>query len=79
MVNEIEMSCVSLIVSSLLPLVFIFPPLLNTHLSLPPEVCDVRDQAAHYHVLSVQVEVWGLYIHDPEHVWLQCKLFSCIA
>jgi hypothetical protein len=32
LVNEMEMGHVSVIVSSVFPLVFIFPPLLNTHL-----------------------------------------------
>jgi hypothetical protein len=30
----------------------IIPPLLHIHLSLPHEVCDSSDQAAHYHNLG---------------------------
>jgi hypothetical protein len=30
----------------------IIPPLLHIHLSLPHEVCDCSDQAAHYHNLG---------------------------
>jgi hypothetical protein len=30
----------------------IIPPLLHIHLSLPHEVCDSSDQAAHYHHLG---------------------------
>jgi hypothetical protein len=33
-------------------IVFILP-LLCTHLSLPSEVCDNLDQAAHYHILDL--------------------------
>jgi hypothetical protein len=29
------------------------PPLLHTHPSLPLEVCDNPEQAAHYHTLSL--------------------------
>jgi hypothetical protein len=31
----------------------VIPPLLHTNLSLPYEMCDVPDQAAHYHILSL--------------------------
>jgi hypothetical protein len=31
----------------------IMPPLLHTHISLPPEVCSNPDQAAHYHCISL--------------------------
>jgi hypothetical protein len=33
-------------------LLLIIPLLLHNHLSLPPEVCDNPDWAAHYHILS---------------------------
>jgi hypothetical protein len=35
------------------PLPISIPPLLHTHLSHPPAVCDSPDQAAHYHILSL--------------------------
>jgi hypothetical protein len=34
-------------------LLIIIPPLLHTRVSLPHEVCDKSDQAAHYHILGV--------------------------
>jgi hypothetical protein len=34
------------------PLPVTISPLLHTHLSPPHEVCDSRDQAAHYHTLG---------------------------
>jgi hypothetical protein len=39
------------------PLLIIIPSLLHTHLSKPNEVYDKPDQAAHYHILGLQV--WG--------------------
>jgi hypothetical protein len=36
-----------------LPPLILIPPLLHTHLSPPPEVCDSPDQAAHYHILGL--------------------------
>jgi hypothetical protein len=35
------------------PLPIITPPLLHTHLSPPPVVCNSPDQAAHYHILGL--------------------------
>lgn len=58
---------------------FVFPPMLNTHQSLPTEVCDDHYEAVHYHIRSLQVEVCGLYIPVTELVWLQSKQFSYIA
>jgi hypothetical protein len=52
------------------PLLIIIPPLLHTHLLLPPEMCDSPDQAAHYHVLDLYV---GGFTSDPELGWLQNK------
>jgi hypothetical protein len=40
-------------VYSVLPPLIIIPPLLHTHLSLPPEVYDSPDHAAQYHILSL--------------------------
>jgi hypothetical protein len=37
------------------PVLIIILPLLGTHLSLSPEMCDSPEQAAHYHILSLQV------------------------
>jgi hypothetical protein len=48
------------------PLPIIIPPLLHTHLSLPPEVCDSPDQAAHYKTGVSSLNETG---------WLQSKEF----
>jgi hypothetical protein len=32
----------------------VIPPLVNIYLTPPPEVCDIPDQAAHYHILRPQ-------------------------
>jgi hypothetical protein len=37
-------------------IVITIPPYLHTHLSLPHEVCNSRNHAAHYHTLDPQLE-----------------------
>jgi hypothetical protein len=39
------------------------PPLLHTHLSPPHEVCDIPDQAAHYHTLGTKLRASSLIRH----------------
>jgi hypothetical protein len=46
----------------------IIPPLLHTNISTPHVLCDSPDQAAHYHILVLQVAV---FILDPVLGWLQ--------
>jgi hypothetical protein len=49
------------------------PPLLHTHPSLPLEMCDGSDQAAHYHILEV-----GGFISDPALGYLQSDEFKLL-
>jgi hypothetical protein len=39
------------------PQLIIIPPLFHTQPSLPPEVCNSLDQAAHYH--NPSLSFWG--------------------
>jgi hypothetical protein len=39
-------------ISTVFPLLIIIPPLLRTHLSPSPIMCDSLYQAAHYHILG---------------------------
>jgi hypothetical protein len=47
LVDEVTLKLVILRVSSGFPSLIFTPPLRHTHLSLPPEICDNLDQAAH--------------------------------
>jgi hypothetical protein len=49
--------------SSLVFPVSIIPPLLHTDLSLPREMCDSSDQAAHYHTLGPKLGASSLTWH----------------
>jgi hypothetical protein len=58
------------------PLLIIIPPLLYTHLLLLLNMCDGPDQAAHYHILSLEV---GDFISGPPLAWLQSEGGSLIS
>jgi hypothetical protein len=51
----------------------IIPPLLHIHLSLPHEVCDSSDQAAHYHHLGPKL---GASFLTQNFGWKQNKKVS---
>jgi hypothetical protein len=54
----------------LFSLLIIIPPLLHTPLSPPPEMWDIPEQAAHYHILGLQVRG---FISEPALGCLQSK------
>jgi hypothetical protein len=57
-------------------LLILIPPLLRAHLSPLPELCNNPEQAAPYHILSV--EAW-LFASGPALNWLESKRYAMQA
>jgi hypothetical protein len=50
-------------------LLIMIPPLICTHQPQPPKLSDVHDQAAHYHIIGLQVGencLMILVVYKPE-------------
>jgi hypothetical protein len=47
------------------PTLIIIPAFFHSHVSPPCEVCDARDQAGHYHILSLYIWEGGYRVRSP--------------